>query len=89
MSSGGVQLKEFNPACERHYPLLIIKAVEPGCTTEFQIENAQTGEITRVTTTDDSEMDETAYLEAVVNAAKMAWWQYSKSEHATGTVATT
>src|SRR3990167_1866534 len=29
---------EFDPQSETHHPLLIIKAVEPGCTTELQIE---------------------------------------------------
>ena len=62
-----VGMKEFDPECERHWPLLIIKKVDPGCTEELQIENAETGEVVRITTTDNPAADmikfETAILE--------------------------
>lgn len=55
-------MKEFDPECERHFPLLIVKAVEPGCTTEIQIENAQTGNVIRLTTADDPKADEQLFV---------------------------
>src|SRR5262245_60401311 len=70
------QMKEFDPAAEKHFPLLLVKAVEPGCTTEWQIENLQTGEVARITTTEDPAADEAAYLAAVEKAARSAWEAY-------------
>lgn len=57
-------MAEFEPTSEKHFPLLIIKAVEPGCTTEIQIEDALTGKILRYTTTDDGDADDALFLDA-------------------------
>lgn len=51
------KMKEFDPECERHFPLLIVKAVDPGCTLEFQIENVPSGRVVRITTTESEEHD--------------------------------
>ena len=53
-----LNMKEFDPTKERHLPLLIVKAVDPGCTLEPQIENAVTGEVVRLTTTSDAAKDD-------------------------------
>lgn len=66
-------MKEFDPECERHYPLLIIKAVEPGCTTELQIEDVRNGEVIRLTTTDNASKDIETFKTAVLQAFTKAW----------------
>ena len=66
-------MKEFDPECERHYPLLTVKAVDPGCTIELQIECAITGRVTRLTTTDDSKTDDAAFEAAIIAAFRHAW----------------
>lgn len=58
-------------AFELHKPLLIIKAVDPGCTLELQIENCANGEVTRLTTTDKDDLPE--FEMAVVKAFRTAW----------------
>ncbi len=69
----GTPMKEFDPECELHYPLLIIKAVDPGCTLELQIENAVTGKVIRLTTTDDPSNDHRTFHQAVQEALDNAW----------------
>jgi hypothetical protein len=67
------QMKEFDPECERHWPLLLVKAVNPGCTLELQIENAVTGKVVRITSTEAPDCDD-AYMEAaVVEQFRIAW----------------
>lgn len=82
-----MSMKEFDPSCERHYPLFSVKAVEPGCTTEWQLENAQTGEVVRVTTTEDPAADSAACLHAVIKMATEAWHEYVNKKVEVGTVA--
>ena len=65
-----LNMAEFDPECERHYPLLIIKRVDPGCTLELQIENAVTGHVTRLTTTDDPDDDRRTFEAAVLKSLK-------------------
>jgi hypothetical protein len=72
---------EFDPKSERHYPLLIIKAVEPGCTTELQIEDAVTGEVTRLTTTEDAADDDMTFERAVLTAFAKGWQRYAEQDH--------
>lgn len=81
-------MKEFDPRCECHYPLFIVKAVEPGCTTEFQVENALTGEVKRITTTEDAAEDFLAFRNMVLAVAIEVWDKYSSQGRAVGTVAT-
>lgn len=69
-------MKEFDPECEQHFALLIVKAVEPGCTTEIQIEEAISGKVHRLTTTDDERADMTAFEVALVRAFRSAWKSY-------------
>lgn len=64
---------EFDPECERHWPLLTIKKVDPGCTMELQIEIAYTGEVIRLTTTDDEAGDDARFEAAVLAAFRKAW----------------
>lgn len=73
---------EFDPTSEKHFPLLIIKAVEPGCTTELQIENTLTGEVTRFTTTEDPSDDEKVFATAIQIAWEKAWlvYQFQKQD---------
>lgn len=73
--------REFDPKSEKHFPLLIIKAVEPGCTTELQIEICSTGQVERLTTADDAETDDKLFDEAVLRAFRAAWkvYQYQHS----------
>lgn len=66
-------MSEFDPTSERHFPLLIIKAVEPGCTTELQIEDVQSGKVTRLTTTEDADQDEALFEHAVLEAFRAAF----------------
>lgn len=80
-------MKEFDPTTERHYGLLYIKAVEPGCTMEWQIENLLTGRIIRGTTTDDPADDRVKFVSAVVDAATAAWEKYQEESHEVGTTA--
>jgi hypothetical protein len=66
-------MKEFDPTSEQHWPLLIVKAVDGGCTTELQIENATNGDVTRVTTTDNEEFDDDEMERALQEAFQIAW----------------
>lgn len=68
--------REFDPKSEKHFPLLIIKAVEPGCTTELQIEDVINGDIVRLTTTDDEATDDQAFREAILAAWLKVWHEY-------------
>jgi hypothetical protein len=65
-------MKEFDPECELHRPVLIIKAVDPGCTLELQIEDCITGKVIRLTTTDRDDMPE--FEKAILEAFRAAWW---------------
>ena len=65
-------MKEFDPECERHYPILIIKAIDPGCTLEFQIECVD-GLVLRDTTTEDPESDRARFLKEVVRQFNRMW----------------
>ena len=67
------KMKEFDPECERHQPLLIIKVVDPGCTLELQIENCKTGHVTRLTSTDSEEYDTRMFVEEIIKQFKIAW----------------
>lgn len=69
---------EFDPTSERHFALLIVKAVEPGCTTELQIEDVVSGDVTRITTTDDAATDDAAFASAVSAAWARAWTAYQQ-----------
>jgi hypothetical protein len=66
-------MPEFDPKTERHFPLLIVKYVEPGCTTELQIENCISGEVHRFTTTDNSTKDDELFEKMVLEAYRAAW----------------
>jgi hypothetical protein len=66
-------VSEFDPTSERHFPLLIIKTVEPKCTTELQIEVCDSGEVIRLTTTDDSDFDNAVFEAEVLDAWRSAW----------------
>jgi predicted RNase H-like nuclease (RuvC/YqgF family) len=73
------RMKEFDPTQERHYPLLIVKAVEPGCTTEIQIEDIE-GHVVRLTTTDDSAVDDDTFERELVAAFRRAWRAYARRQ---------
>jgi hypothetical protein len=70
------RMMEFDSECEKHFPLLVVKAVDPGCTLELQIEDARTGQITRLTTTDG---DDRAVFEAALLKAFRAAWQRAEA----------
>lgn len=50
------KMQQFDPASERHYFGFQVKVVDPGCTLEYQVEEAD-GTVTRLTTTEDSVAD--------------------------------
>lgn len=66
-------MKEFDPTRELHKPILIIKSVDPGCTLELQIENAITGEVIRLTSTEDGRSDMAVFEQAIIEAFRSAW----------------
>jgi len=68
---------EFNPESEKHFPLLILKAVEPGCTLELQIEDVVSGKVTRATTMDSAEEDREVFESLVLEAFREAWSKYT------------
>lgn len=67
------QMKEFDPECELHRPLLIVKAVDPGCTTELQIEDCRSGRVVRLTTTDNEVRDALEFEAAILDVFRKAW----------------
>lgn len=67
------QMKEFDPECERHMPLLIVKAVDPGCTLELQVENVVNGQITRLTSTESVERDMASFEQVIIAQFRLAW----------------
>lgn len=67
------QMKEFDPECERHYPMLIVKIVDPGCTLELQIENCVDGVVRRITSTENAERDLKVMLEAISAEFVRVW----------------
>ncbi len=75
-------MKEFDPECERHYPLITVKAVDPGCTLEFQIENALTGQVTRITTTESEDDDMKTVRQAILEqfAYALVLWERKESK---------
>jgi hypothetical protein len=73
-------MKEFDPSAERHWPLILVKAVDPGCTLEIQIENCVTGEVTRVTTTENAAADESNIARAITSAYLAAYAGFHKDQ---------
>lgn len=73
-------MAEFDPECERHKPILIIKTVDPGCTLELQIEDCTTGKVIRLTTTDDPNSDLIGFGKAVLAAFFVAWDKVESGE---------
>jgi hypothetical protein len=71
-------MKEFDPECELHYPILIVKMVDPGCTFELQLEFPRSGTILRITSTESPEEDETRFLEAVKGAFEEAMMGFNR-----------
>ncbi len=72
-------MKEFDPECELHRTLLIVKAVDPvdpGCALELQIENCMTGKVTRLSTTESETVDEIMFVAAVKSAFMDAWSKF-------------
>lgn len=64
---------EFDPKSELHYPLLIVKVVDPGCTLELQIEVALTGKLVRISSTEFPKVDMELFVSALVSQFKDAW----------------
>jgi len=58
---------QFEPASETHHFGFMVKLVEPGCTSEVQIEE-RSGRVTRITTTENADNDYNA-IHAAVNLA--------------------
>lgn len=67
------KMREFDPECELHLPLLYVKVVDPGCTRELQIENCVTGQVVRLTTTDSESHDKEAFEKALLAAFRQVW----------------
>ena len=58
---------EFDPETECHYTIFAVKAGDPGCTLEVQIEE-RSGRVTRLTTTEDSKQDRQTIQDSVLAA---------------------
>ena len=58
---------EFDPTSERHMFGFVVKVVDPGCTIEVQIEEAD-GTVTRITTTESRLSDGVAITQAIMAA---------------------
>lgn len=71
---------EFDPKSEKHFPLLIIKGIDPDCTFELQIEHGDTGQIERFTTTDDFADDMVKFKHAVLLAFEAVWSRFERRE---------
>jgi hypothetical protein len=67
--------REFNPNGETHHFGFIVKVVDPGCTLEVQIEEVS-GQVTRITTTDNPTADREAIREAIGQAVNRFLGQY-------------
>lgn len=65
-------MQEFDPECERHFQIMIVKLVDPGCTIELQIEICKSGKVYRFTSTDNAEQDDAVFATAVLAAFKEA-----------------
>lgn len=72
------QMAEFDPECELHHPLLIIKVVDPGCTLELQIENVVTGRVVRLTSGENSSLDESMFVKMVSGQFLDAWRNFKR-----------
>lgn len=72
-----LNMKEFDPTKEKHHPLLIIKAVDPGCTLELQIEDAVSGEVVRITTTESESSDQEVMVAKIVAMFTRAWENFA------------
>lgn len=70
-------MQEFDPECEKHFPLLVVKAVDPGCTIELQIENGITGKVTRLSSTESIDRDRDAFEKALLSAFRNAWSHFT------------
>jgi predicted RNase H-like nuclease (RuvC/YqgF family) len=66
-----VSRAEFDPTSEKHRVAMIVKWVDPGCTTELQIEHAD-GTVVRLTSTESSKHDRDRFYIAVSKAFEKA-----------------
>lgn len=65
--------KEFDPTKEKHHFGFVVKAINPGCTVEMQIEDSE-GTVTRITST-ESRQDDYNAMYAAVNHAFNDWFK--------------
>ncbi len=75
----GVPMKEFDPECEVHRPVIIVKAVNAGCALELQIENCATGRVKRLTTTESEEIDVANFEREILASYREAWATIQKT----------
>jgi hypothetical protein len=61
--------KQFEPTSETHHFGFVVKAVDPGCTLEVQIEERD-GRVTRLTTTESTSDDREAIRAAIAEAVE-------------------
>ena len=66
-------MKEFDPESEKHYPLLIVKVVDPGCTLELQLEDCVSGTVYRMTTTEDEVDDRKVFRRRLDEVFDLVW----------------
>lgn len=59
--------RQFEPSSETHHFGFMVKAVDPGCTLEVQIEEID-GRVTRITTTENTEADKREIEASVLQA---------------------
>ena len=68
--------RQFEPETETHHIAFQVKIVDPGCTLEVQIEE-RSGQVTRVTTTDNQEHDRIAIMTAISEAVVRMFKDFS------------
>lgn len=61
--------REFDPETEVHHFGILVKLVDPGCTLEVQIEE-RSGQVTRITTTEDRTLDRAEIRKKVNDAVE-------------------
>jgi hypothetical protein len=68
---------EFDPSSELHHFGFLVKAVDPGCTVELQIEE-KNGHVVRITSTESPERDFEVMRSAVVAAFERFFQRYMR-----------
>jgi hypothetical protein len=69
-------MTEFDPTSEKHMFGFLVKMVDPGCTLELQIEEAN-GTVTRLTSTENPAHDREQFHRAIAEVAERLFKTHS------------